>query len=437
MPLESHPVPHQYSEGYPEFQKGISKEGMELLLAGAGNNEIKALIVCVMETGIWTPPEISKRLHELRGEDSERWPMDNLVQVHLDTLAGVGFLDRELIDTTTGRSNGYELTEFGKKYGIPFASAMLEFSLAHPHVSLRDMLGSAASVVPAYERVVEGETVLMKKRGPSSRLEIYRALLTATLPVSQVQIHHDLKAPEDSLIAQLQNLGANHIITRKTDGVRTMYRINSNKLRTERQTPLGLTQSVIDFLYLANGYASIDQICSGIYDEFGDYYQHDPARLRTAVTQTIQRQLLQGTVETGLLNKKDGFAQISLTPQQRATIYNLVSTVYEFQSASDQDLRDKAYRGKLLLAQPVSISTLIDKLRSSSSHANTLTSAQKGSFIIEALKLLGEPVSTTHIHEVVSGLLGRSISNRVIQETLKILLESGTVKTAQGHYWLE
>lgn len=132
------------------------------LLAAIGNHEAKAIVLGGMERG--TAYGITA-LHQLfllpQGDNpAHKGAVNNQMQYCTDSFEAVGFVAKAQF----GESLKYEITEKGENEGKALAGHLLEFSLSHPDMSLRQIFGLTKS--PGHK----------EQRAPVDRLKILRTI---------------------------------------------------------------------------------------------------------------------------------------------------------------------------------------------------------------------------------------------------------------------
>ena len=115
------------------------------LISAIGNHEAKALTLLAMKDGaIYNKHELSARIRELQGRNpiwrqSYSLPFDYCAH----SLSPIGLVTREILSPNLS-AYGYQISEYGRRVGIPFAGLLLDFSDQN-NISLERLFASTAS----------------------------------------------------------------------------------------------------------------------------------------------------------------------------------------------------------------------------------------------------------------------------------------------------
>lgn len=211
-----------YSEGR------IPDEEMGNLLAAIGNNEAKALTLLLMQPGrIYTRRDIHDVFIRIQGgEDNAGWQSSHSLQFNYcqNSLAPIGLVAKEVVEGgVVLQTYGYMTTEYGEAVGKHLAALLLGFSRAHPDFSLYDFFGATQSTSNTDPR--------NKKRAPLERMRILWELVTATLPIRQVDLTERLgKDHRQSLIGNhLRELARKRVIEYNANDGRTEINLSDKQ----------------------------------------------------------------------------------------------------------------------------------------------------------------------------------------------------------------
>jgi hypothetical protein len=131
-----------------EQVSALLDEETQSLLSAIGNHEAKALAAAVINS----KPDEGYSIRQLETEMVARQGDDPAWRINSGTLAdycsrtllpiGVVAREEEIINNRSRRV--FQATEFGTERGLPFAGAVMEWSLAHPRNSVQQLLGITA-----------------------------------------------------------------------------------------------------------------------------------------------------------------------------------------------------------------------------------------------------------------------------------------------------
>src|SRR3989344_6016792 len=190
-----------------KFSEKLSDEEMGNLLASIGNSEAKALTLLVLADGCILPDKaIQTKLSKLQGPSPAWRPVSKYCET---TLAPIGLVAKEYIEPE-GNLWGYQITDYGKRIGIPLAGLLLDFSSKY-NPALYDLFGRTQSVSKEESRDASTGAIKFKKRSPMTRLSLFWELLTAELPVRQLDLASQVAHPS-MMGHHLMDLGRNGVI---------------------------------------------------------------------------------------------------------------------------------------------------------------------------------------------------------------------------------
>ncbi len=155
----------------PKVKDKLSDEQVGNMLSSIGNHEGKAITLLVMKNGdIFDSKDLHEGILRAQGENVV-WRMNTFVPFNycIKSLEPIGLVAKETIDETL-KTWGYAITDYGKKFGIPWAGKLLEFSEKH-NIPLSKLFGGTVSPSLAKNIQAEGEDIEYRKRAPMTALK--------------------------------------------------------------------------------------------------------------------------------------------------------------------------------------------------------------------------------------------------------------------------
>lgn len=171
----------------------LTDEQLGNLISAGGNHAAKAITLILMaDSNIYSEDDLHRTL--LFHQDQQiGWRMRKEVPFSYcaRSLAPIGLVTKEVIDPDLS-TYGYQITDYGKRIGIPFYGLMLDWSEKH-RINLTEFWGATHSRSPItqIQQVSTGEEAEFKKRAPITTLKILRQLVTAPdLPIREIDLQH-------------------------------------------------------------------------------------------------------------------------------------------------------------------------------------------------------------------------------------------------------
>lgn len=191
-PLEQEPAREQLNEAE-QFE----------LINSIGNHEAKLLTTAIITLNpgqSFIAGQLHKELISRQGSDVQ-WQLHDEIAFKYcqNSLEPIGAVAKSTFDGRRGPITAFAATEFGTESGLPFAGALLDWSLMYPDISLQKVFGPTATT---------GMT-----RSPSTRYLLYSALLTgdsdgvAYTDIADTLVDYDIdKKVLDSQLRTLDDL---------------------------------------------------------------------------------------------------------------------------------------------------------------------------------------------------------------------------------------
>ncbi len=194
-----------------ELVKGekLTEEQMGNLISAVGNHPAKAMTLLTMSDGnIYSEGDLHETLLSYQGEPIG-WSMSRPVPFNYctDSLAPIGLVTKEVLNSDLS-TYGYQITDYGRRIGIPFCGLMLDWAEKHD-VSLITLWGKTGSSSRPMKTIeaVTGEDSEFKKRAPITTLKILFELLTTPDPSMRVvDLQNRINEPLQTISGHLVRL---------------------------------------------------------------------------------------------------------------------------------------------------------------------------------------------------------------------------------------
>lgn len=137
------------------------------LLSAMGNHEAKigTLLALGLDGNMHSAYSMNTLVNGLQSRDGG-WRVSGrgAFGYCLDSLDPIGYVVKGAVETSKGLRDAYQISSYGKEFGIPLAGLLAGWSLRHPEVSLQQLLGPTQS---------KGE-----RRAPETRVRVLAELIT-------------------------------------------------------------------------------------------------------------------------------------------------------------------------------------------------------------------------------------------------------------------
>lgn len=388
----------------------------EDFLSAFGNNELKALTLIAMADGnLYDDFSLRRKL----GWTGNRGRFTGYCT---HSLAPIGLVVKEAIDSGSYTPWGYRITDFGSGKGVPLAGALLKWSLDHPQLSLYQMFGSTSSHV---FKDGNGESE-EKKRSAQTRLKIFWELSTVSNNTTTLAYLTTSLNEYPTLIAQhIENLDRLGVVT--LDSIKpgepfSYYRQAENppieKPRPARTEYL-LTENVHGILQKSKErWLTIEDVVDElvkINSRYQNYFNLVPEVAR--ILADLKRQ---GYAQ---VQKFSHFfrSEITFTEEQREAMASLVALVDAFQRPDPETFRE----GKVTASAIIVNSQLINRLLTRGIEASPLTDAAEPEETLSMVyKILSERSNRTV--EEIQAALEEKYHKSYARNTLRTLLTNFT-----------
>ncbi len=353
----------------------ISDEELGNLLAALGNNEAKTLTFLTLSDGnIATASGLASKISRFQGSLPAWNPHKSTLFTYCESsLTPIGLVAKEFIDDKAN-AWGYQITDYGRRLGIPLAGLLLDFSREHKE-ALYHFFGRTQSVTQESELDVGSKTIQVKKRSPRERLRIFWDLLTSKLPVREVDLGSHLK--ESSAIGHhLDDLDRFGII--QYDSIEPNKPIAYFQVLSERPeiTPSAvgthkvLTNVIYDVLKTSpEQWFTREQVRDAIIKEFPDKVTLDQNDFLANISRILTHLVREGYLKR---QKFGNFTQseVSLSEPQRTVLCQLITMLDRFQQGDLELLAFGRQKAAEITNNPGIVSKLMLKAKEASPEAN-------------------------------------------------------------------
>lgn len=402
----------------------LSDEETGRYLGAVGNHEAKALTIVLMHPRrVYRPRELQQTLLELQG-DKISWEIHNKT-VYLYFINS--FLPAEFVSISYERNQNrffaFELTEYGRKLGVPLAGHLLDFSLRHKDHALQDFLGATNS---------SGE-----KHAPTTRLQILRELAGARgRKLREADIAKALGEEYGYIGTHLRSLNNHSVLTYEVPSPGepiSLYRFLPDTPKDDpkpypRETwrMKEVTEIILDICRdRPHEFLTIQDVGRVFFERYPDSRKMNPLPFYYLVSAVLSYLSEQGYLTREKFHL-DKHSEISTSEKQQEAIEDFVDLIDHFQSQESGFLKDGIEKGRELVRDPEKVSFLMRKAHEASPSANKRSQEESKE---EILALLGDNRDMTNreIYETLREKGGHLGINRV-QYYTRTLLEEGRIQ---------
>ncbi len=411
----------------PEVQQREALTDVQLgdLLSAAGNHEGKALLIAAMEPGeIYTARQLNRRLLEIQGEQPG-WEMSyRLPSAWCEkSLGPIGLVAEEVTDKENN-SYGYTLAEYGEKIGKPFVGLLLDWSRRHPEISLNQLFGNTH--VRRDNSKEDQETDSPQNRSPITRYKLLWELVTADLPVRNIDIATGVNKESGLIGKHLQGLAEEGVIEYtsifKEDKQHLQYKfvqpIDTQALQTLKERVL--IRQVYDILS-----SDTDKTWTR-EDLANELVKNNLQNPINTITQRVSI-ALGALKKLGALENIDlsflNYSSVNMTQDQRNAIIELLETIDLFQKQDIETIKKGSELAQFFATQPKDASQLMAKVHDSLSSTNNLPP----NVVIGMLTSIIESSPNLNISSIQKLLLAK-YDKKLSPERIQQLLNRGSVE---------
>lgn len=424
----------------PSAESALPREPMDdkelgNLLASVGNSETKAITLLVMKPGAIHPRgDLHRRFLSIQ-EASVGWKMSHQTPFAycLQSFAPIGLVAQEYIDPIEGLW-GYKITEYGKDVGISLAGYLLDFSLNHLDVSLRQLLGSTVSHSPSsLITTSQGEDVESRKRSPLTRVQLLRVLRNSDKKLRQIDIATEMDEAPSVVEKHIHTLAGERIISNDSieqNEPRSFYQLKAARpsdnppgfrrqpaltqeiytiVCTHGHVPLS-TEAVVDLLIEGNpkrkslSRRSLWSNTNGILS----YLVKEDYLIRQKFSHTVQ-------------------SEVFLTSVQREVIDEFLTLLDRFKTQTADVLQEGKNKARRILSNPAYVSALTKKAKEMSPMANR-TSVEESLALVFSTISNHPGITNTELHNMFQ-TQGLHFGRDRIWELTRFLEKEGRVTT--------
>lgn len=350
--------------------KELSEREIFSLISAFGNNESKALLLIAIKDGnIYSDKDLFERMISLQGKKPV-WKMHKNVpfQYCKDSLAPIGRVAKEVLNGDLS-TYGFMVTEYGKNFGVPFAGALLDWSLKHPNFSFYQMLGMTAS---RYSKEGQRED---KKRAPETRLKILKAIVeNGDKSLSVTQMANIVKENPHAVKKHISALAKSGVLSKKEKNageprslyIKAMFPEQGQEQYKHFKT---LSEQVAAILRETSDYVSVDGVADIIIQ------RHKYQWSRQSLTSTINGILLHFEEKGYVLRKefeKGFWSEVTVSPNQKDIITSMVNLVNSFKIGDASAIKAGKESAEKIISNPMLVASLMRKAKENSPFANKL-----------------------------------------------------------------
>lgn len=392
------------------------------LLSGFGNHEAKALTLLSLDRNVvlgWGA--LAKQVIDSQGtvkgwRINRKGPFSYCQQ----SLEPIGLVAKEEIDSTG--EWGYRLTDLGEEIGVPLAGLLLDFSNRYG-LPLYNLLGSTSS---PHER-----------RGPQTRYEIFRVILSSRLPIRATDVFHDLQPQGERKSIHLRTLAANGLIgfVSAEDKNRPVTSFTLNLEGQEIAPPpfidshggayTRLTAEVAE-IFRNSPYMSLTH--EAIVESLAKSGRHITS-IKDAKNMTSR--VANHLAKVGFLEKsrfgRDVQSMITLSDEQRIILEDFISIIEGVQNQDEEVLARGRRLAREIQQTPQLFSDLMKRADESSPHTRKPKKHKLKSDIVEFVRT--HPDCTNNEVRKYLNSIGIPLSHHNVTSLTASLTKSGDIKT--------
>lgn len=411
---------HEYTD-QPVTHEPLTDERLGGLLAAVGNHETKALAFSAMEPGVAYGQSDFRHLYiGMQGPDPVHAPRNSggPIQYCRESYEPIGMVAKVWHGH---RGVQYELTEEGELLGKGVAGHLLAYSLCHPEVSLKQVLG-----------VTSGPDV--DRRSPIRRFEILEDLLTRPEEASAAEIGHEHSNAFSTSMHHLRNMQKEGLLTIREieySQVDTRYefgQMSADELVFEDPRERRLATAAANIIQqMADAKTPITREAVGARLREDEYYaKFDPIRMGYRVSLVMKELVGQGFVKEQPRTIKRRVSSVEINAERRAALEEAVALIDALQAADPEFLAEGRRLGAQILADYPSTKLLVRKGLANSPQANGVPLEERMGLIKNYLESNGS---------ATAGQLGAALKEKRItvvsaRKTLKQMVDLGILTKA-------
>lgn len=408
----------------------LSDEEMGNLLSALGNHEAKALTLCLMTPGvIYSRSDFHRAVIQAQGlKMGWRMASSTLFAYCSESLSPIGLVTREVINPDLS-TYGYMKTERGERIGVPLAGLLTDFSLHHPDFSLQDFFGSTHSP----SKVKEIGEIEFKKRSPTTRLKIFRELLSSNFPHRAVDIANQIGQPKDSggiigsHLSQLAERGIVSYEVVKAGEEWVFYRLSETPPSSEPE-PYMTNRALTSFVYqLLQKDGNREWSAGAIAQRYQQYLEaqskplpRNKVSLKNRISQVLSHLAQNSYARRRKFIGGKIYSEVNLTEEQREILSELITLIDRFQNQAPAVLEVGRRLANRIIADSKKVSLLLAKAKEHSSMAGALPKQETADEILRIISFRPDCTSD-QIREILKGE-GRRLSKISIWDIIKALV---------------
>lgn len=359
-----------------QTRERLTDEQMGNLISAVGNHEAKAITLLAMRDGnIYSKSGLHRALLFYQGEKIG-WGMSRPIPFSycLHSLAPIGLVTKETLNPDLS-TYGFQITDYGRKAGIPFCGLMLDWAERHD-VSLNLLWGQTSSSSHTTQTTdkLTGEKLEFRKRAPITTLKIlYELLTTPDLPIRRADLGKRLDDRESTILGHLKRLSSAGLIEYQS--------IEANKpfsaYRLTLSPPAGELQIYPNSKRVPQAILSILQAHPNSYLTYGDINKLLPTQIKAhwttdnyAYISAILSNLKKGNYVESKQFSMDLRSEINLNGDQKIILTELLEILCRFQDQEPEIITKGWKLAAEIINHPASVSDILRKVKETSPQVN-------------------------------------------------------------------
>lgn len=387
----------------------------QALLSGIGNHEAKTLVAAVINTQPtlrFSVRQLEREMVTRQGEvPSWRINSGTVADYVSDCLLPIGAVAREEEAYGTRTKKVYSASEFGIERGLPFAGAIMEWSLAYPDNSVQKLLGITAVAGQATRAPIASYSIMQELVTHPGNTEINIASLSRSIGDG-----NDLRIANDHLL---------RLEGEKLVELRTVVQDYNPIYKIDREKAISITLSHAisnaireSWLGAPTDEMTLDQLLAITSEKYPNLASNEIRHWMTYVVPKQRLPFLEVIDRNGApISQSDA----KLTDKGREIIGALVEAIEASQNDEQQNFRNLAVE---VVSDADKFRTLMNKAKASSGFASKLLSKN---VILEEVQSAGE-ITVTQLREALA-TKGIKVGTASVRRYLTVMTEEGVLQT--------
>lgn len=422
----------------------ISESYLSSLISFAGNDETKLITLCALQPGIvYDLPSINQRIKQLLGENQSPYIGHTLFRDYLQK--SLVFTEAVVKVETEIDGADYRLSPDNSQSAIALAGHLLQFSERHPDIPLGAALAKSSSSGKVDESSL-AKADESKKRAPSTRIRIFRKVLTSQLPIRITDLATSLGESPKILRSHLNNLTGQSLVNYESApsneplvAYRTTETIPTSDFFEKSRYPILSLESYNAVVQITQGdttrRAYLEELVAKMPSRTTGGYIHGKG-IESARVAALKNLARNGFI---IVERFDGSmrSEINLTDTQRNYLSELVSVLDRFQSQDPTFIQEGMQIASEIISDPNRVYSLMLKAKNHSPSANSKPEPERRTEVL-AVFPTGQSLQAKDLQKLFERRFGRKLSRFHINDLLGQLARTGLVeyKIEKNHkYW--